>query len=664
MRFAWISLSILLPLLAPTQGEARENPPERPPNIVFILADDLGYPYHGFTGNEIVRTPNLDRLAAEGTTFTRAFSPASVCRPALQTLLSGLHPRSWRAQRTRLEEAMGERFLRRTEVEQYVTLPRQLARKGYRTFQGGKHWEGDFRSAGFDAGTTDVVPFSRFPLDWLHFARVSQATLTDFLDDAGEEEPFFVYFAPMLPHQPHNPPIRFLSLYRGDNLVSRAARYYANISWFDDVVGRMLAALETRGLRENTLIIYVSDNGWEQGPDDIPRASTRKLGGDRGKLSIFELGFRSPLVFNWPGRVPANEERDDLVTFRDLHATILQYAGAPLPPDHEGLPLNRRITGHGEPARNHITGFQNLLRARESEYTPTSVLSVEDAGFLRTDRWRYVEWLDRGEQALFEIEQDPFERNNVASDHPELLSKFAEQTAAWRDTLDQPAAWIDLVGRLTAEDETPAPGLRLWLESTLSSTRLEVFADDRGFFRFPNVPADEYTLTYEIEPPTGDGRWKRARRAGATQSRPIDLTGYETSPYLALRIPGRAPPAALRKRASGAIEIEVLAGRSIATSGLPIRLRGWTTRGYVEQRVLSGPDGFVAIDELPTGIYIVKVQGTREVPSRSRLVFLGQGTTESLIVELQKKTRRYSRKAKSKWKSKPSSKSQSKPIQK
>jgi arylsulfatase A-like enzyme len=156
-----VSLSLFftcLSLLAAAPGDARENAPERPPNIVLIVSDDLGYPYHGFLGNEIVRTPNLDQLAAEGTTFTHAFSPASVCQPALQTLLSGLHPRSWKAQRGRLEEAMGERFLPRTEVEQFVTLPRQLARKGYRTFQGGETLGGRLRIGGIRRGNDRCAP--------------------------------------------------------------------------------------------------------------------------------------------------------------------------------------------------------------------------------------------------------------------------------------------------------------------------------------------------------------------------------------------------------------------------------------------------------------------------------------------------------------------------
>ncbi len=656
MRCSLFLLISMVSLLTAAPGNTRENPRERPPNIVFILSDDLGYPYHGFLGNETIRTPNLDRLAAEGTTFTRAFSTASVCQPALQTLLSGLHPRAWKAQRTRLEETNGRRFLRRVEVGQYTTLPRQLSRKGYRTFQGGKHWEGDFSLAGFDEGTTTVLPDLSFPQDWFRFGRLTLSSLQSFFNGVEEDEPFFLFFAPMLPHHPHDPSPRLFRNYLRKGLVRPAALYYANITRFDFVVGRLLEILEARGLSDNTLIIYVSDNGWEQGPQDLPQLNSDRLGGDRGKLSIYELGFRSPLIFHWPGHVPENEQRDDLVSFEDLHATMLRYAGAPLPPDHEGYPLNERIAGIGEAVRDHVTGFQDILRKREGDIPILPPARFEDAAFLRTERWRYVEWLDRGEQALFEIEADPFERNDVGPEHPELLAQFASRTSAWRDALDEPAPWIDLMGRLMTEDETAVSGLRLWLDGTGSGNRLQVFSDDRGFFRFPNVPADQYTLSYEIEAPAQSNRWKPPTSVPVTQSRPIDLAGYETGPFVTLRIPGRAPPAPPVKRTYGEIEIEISADPSIQTGGRTIELRGWTPNGYVEQRVLSGPDGFVAVDQLPTGFYLVRIEKKDSLLSKSRLIFLGAGANQSLSFALQQKKNRGGQEYQNGWKSKPGQK--------
>ncbi len=642
----------LLVLLCAAPAFANGGRRDRPPNIVLIVGDDHGYPYAGFMGSEIVETPNLDRLADEGTTFTHAFSSASVCRPALQTLLTGLRKQSWLRQRERLVEAAGGWIWPRAEVQYYVTLPRQLARQGYQTFQGGKHWEGDFAMAGFDAGTATYL-WGQYPrVAGEDFGRPSLSPMHDFLDGVEEDEPFFLFLAPMLPHVPLDPSPELIAHYRAKGLSNTAVYYYANITRLDEVVGRMVDALEERGLRDDSLIIYVSDNGWEQAPYEY-HFFGGIMGGDRGKLSIHELGFRTPLVFNWPGRVPKRKVLGDLVTFEDLHATILRYAGAPIPPDHEGIDLVPRIERRGEPTRDHVVGVQDALRVRESEWDPNKGggwVRKETASFLRTDRWRYIEWLDRGEQALYRIEEDPFERNDVSAEHPELLALFAARTSAWRNELAQPAAWMDLMGRLTSEEGAPAVGLRLWLEGDNDSgapAQLEVFSDDRGFFRFPNVPADKYTLTYEIEAPEITGRWRSVREAPVTESVKIDLVAYETGPFLSIQIPGEVPPAPADRRRPGIIEIELRAHRGAGTSGLPVHLWGWTGRGLVEQRVLSGPDGLVAVDQLPAGFYFIRVSTPRGVRAPTRWVYLRPGEDEHLKIKLRRKTGRHARGRKS-----------------
>ena len=627
---------------APAFGES--PPPNRPPNIVLIIGDDLGYPYAGFMGSHIVQTPNLDRLAAEGTTFTHGFSTASVCNPALQTLLTGLHPRAWSAQRDRLSVALGVPFWFHTEIEHYVTLARQLSRQGYRTFQGGKHWEDTFVRAGFDAGTMAVPILNEFTSPtWYEFGRRSLQPLHDFLDGIEEDEPFFLYLAPMLPHTPHDPPPDLVAYYESLNLWTSAVYYYANITRFDQVVGQMIEALEERGLRDNSLIIYVSDNGWEQGTHDESPFLRRNLGGDRGKLSIYEFGFRTPLIFNWPGRVPANTVLDDLVTFADLHATILQYGGAPIPPDHEGNTLIPRIEGWGEPARDQVSGIQTIFRARESEYVPPWFLTIDPASYLRTDEWRYIEWLTRGEQALFRIEDDPYERNDLSAAYPELVAEFAKRNAAWREALARPAAWMDLIGRLHTEDGTPGTGLRLWLAGADESgfkVRLQIFSDEGGFFRFPNVPAGEYNLTYEIEAQGSRERWWGIRTEPVTNEMEVDLVGYVTGPFLSIKLPGDAPPPPTNDPRPGTIEIEFTARSKARTVGLPVLLQGLTARGLVKQRVLSGPDGFVAVDKLPTGFYIITVRAPGRIQAKTRWVYLRPGEHEFLEIAVRQEKRR------------------------
>ena len=638
----------ILALLCAPPGFAKGGRPDRPPNIVLIVGDDHGYPYAGFMGDEIVETPNLDRLAEEGTTFTRAFSSASVCQPALQTLLTGLHTRSWHHQRIRTWAAVDHPIRYRAEVQHYVTLPRQLARQGYRSFQGGKHMEGDFAMAGYDAGTATYLPASFTGMVGHDtFARPSLSPMQDFLDGVEEDEPFFLFLAPMLPHVPFDASADLLARYLWRGFTGAAVHYYANITRLDQVVGRVVDALEERGLRDASLIIYVSDNGWEQDPY-VHHFLGWLIGGARGKMSIHELGFRTPLVFNWPGKVPQRKVMNDLVTFEDLHATLLQYAGAPIPPDHRGNSLLPRIEGWAEPARDQVIGVQDFFRVRQSEYDPSSgpgrLTSIETASFLRTERWRYIEWLHRRERALFRIEEDPFERNDVKAGHPELLALFAERTREWREELTQPASWMDLMGRLTSEDGRPAAGLRLWLEragESAETAQWQVFSDDRGFFRFPNVPAGEYTLIHEIEAPELVGRWRRIESEPVTESMEVDLVGWQTSPFLSIQLPGEAPPARADGRRPGTIEIKLRARGGTETSGLPVHLWGWTERGFVEQQVLSGPDGFVAVDQLPAGFYLIRITTPDDVRARARWAHLRPGTSEFLEIELRRQTRRH-----------------------
>lgn len=608
----------------------------RAPNIVLIVGDDHGWPYAGFMGDRFVATPNLDRLAAAGMTFTHAFSSASVCRPALQTLLSGLHGRTWTAQLERIERELGETLPFRTEVPHYVTLPRQLGRQGYRSFQGGKLWEGSFLDAGFDSGTAFMLPSNPIiTVGSLIFGRVHLNPLPAFLDATGDQ-PFFLMVAPKLPHTPHDAAAELRAPYEALRLVPSAVAYYANITRLDEVIGKTLDALESRGLLDDSLIIYVSDNGWEQAPYREYFLGPI-LGGEKGKLSMHELGFRTPLIFSWPGRVPENQTFDDLVTFADLHATILEYAGAPLPPDHRGFSLRGRIEGLDPPPRSHVIGVQDQLRVRESEFIPPiklgSVVRPESAAFLRTARWRYVEYLDRGERALYRIDQDPLEERDIAADHPQRLERFAARTARWREDLAAPAPWMDLMGQLIAGDDTIGSGLRLWLEGrdvAGAAVRMKVYSDARGYFRIPNVPAGEYELRYETEHTATNPRTKRYQ----TEVRTLDLTGYQTAPFLTLDVASAQPEADPNASPPGAIQIELFDRLGESVTGVPLKIRGWTAEGRRQLRVSSGPDGFVVLDQLPAGFYRITAEPDQRYRKTSRWVYLEPGTTRDVELEI------------------------------
>lgn len=418
------------------------------PNIVLIVGDDHGWPYFGFMGDEIVKTPNLDALAKEGVVFPYGYTTASTCRPSLRSLLTGLHPLQWRAKRRALRaKGKGDESFYR--IQDFMTLPRRLAERGYVSFQGGKYWEGSYQAGGFTDGMkqpTDAAALKKWGrlneragADGLELGRTTMQPLWDFLE-AHRGEPFFVWFAPKLPHTPHDPPPRYLEFYGDEDLSESARKYYANITRFDDKVGELVARLEKLKLRDKTLLVYLADNGWEQEPRRTYPVS--QLGGPKGKSSMYELGFRTPIVFNWPGRLPGGRRPGDLVSTVDLFTTLLDFAGLEPPPDRTGVNLRPSLLGEGTSSRKTVIGSMASLRPPRRVETATpktgeSLLRYERAYFLRNESWHYIWYAkskkfgDRDAEELYRIDEDPREERNVVSEHPELAERFREEIQRW-----------------------------------------------------------------------------------------------------------------------------------------------------------------------------------------------------------------------------------------
>ena len=383
------------------------------PNIVLLIGDDHGFPYFGFMGSEIVRTPNLDSLARAGTVFPMMHNTASLCAPSLNTLLTGFYPVQWR-HRLQALRASGRSTWRRTAIERVATLPRVLGRAGYESFQAWKFWEGTYEVAGFTKGTVDDPLVARAGGD-LRFGREGIQPVLDFIDESNDR-PFFVWFAPMIPHVPLDPPERFLALYREAGLSDQAQRYYASCSWFDDLVGQLVRHLESRGLRERTLIVYLSDNGWEQAPH-------AKLAGAKAKGTFHEQGVRSPLVFHWPGRVPAGRVDDRFVSSIDVFPTLADYGGAAMPPGRMGIDLRPSIEGGSAPKRSVLIGMH--------EWQSKGSAAKEISYYLRSPEWHYIWKATAGSDELYDKARDPDETRNVASEHAAVIADFRHQIDAW-----------------------------------------------------------------------------------------------------------------------------------------------------------------------------------------------------------------------------------------
>jgi sulfatase-like protein len=264
------------------------------PNVVLIVSDDHGWTDYGFMGHPHVKTPNLDKLAAQSLTFRRGYVPSSLCCPSLASLITGRYPHQHKvtsndppmppgmkpAQFQKSQAFLDGREVMTKHLEAVPTLPRLLAQRGYVSLQTGKWWQGDYRRGGFTHGMTKGL---RHGDEGLDIGRKTLQPVFDFVSDARKAgKPFLVWYAPMLPHTPHNPPERLLAKYRDKTPSLSVAKYWAMVEWFDETCGQLLDHLEAEKLADNTVVIYVADNGWIQEADALRR---RAADADHGPLA-------------------------------------------------------------------------------------------------------------------------------------------------------------------------------------------------------------------------------------------------------------------------------------------------------------------------------------------------------------------------------------------
>jgi arylsulfatase A-like enzyme len=391
-----------------------------PPNIVLIISDDHGWTDYGFMGHKKVRTPNLDRLASQSRVFSRGYVPASLCCPSLASIVTGKYPHQHRivsndpplpaglkgpAMRKSPEFIQG-RAKMSSFMKEAATLPRWLAKHGYASFQTGKWWQGHFSSGGFTHGMSlgEESKGGRHGDAGLTIGRRTMQPVFDFVKTAVEEKkPFLVWYAPMLPHDPHDAPERIMEKYRGQAPNEATARYWANIEWFDETCGQLLDFLDAQKLSENTLVLYVTDNGW------IPGTQLNRFD-PRSKQSPYDGGIRTPIMVRWPGKVQA-ERRAESASSLDLAPTILCAAGAEVPGDLPGVNL---LDDTAVRERKNLFGECFTHNAVDID-RPASGL-----------RWRWVidgDWKlivpaaqnePTGKIELFNIATDPTEQRNLA----------------------------------------------------------------------------------------------------------------------------------------------------------------------------------------------------------------------------------------------------------
>lgn len=418
-------------------GAARTAPPT--PNVILILADDMALgDIAAFNGGR-TRTPAIDRLIKEGVRFNAAYSASAVCAPARAALLTGRYPHRTGVVSLDLNTEPELTQLRLDEV----TLADAFSAAGYATGLIGK-WHigngGDYHPlkrgfAEFEGFFgSDKLTYDRYTLD-VQGARheVSDRYLTDDLSERAlafvrrhRDRPFFLHLAHSAPHRPLGAPAEMVEPYLKQGFEKNTATIYAMNEIMDRGIGALLAELDRLGLRENTLVIFASDNG----PDPIP-GPRFNLGLRGAKYEIYEGGVRVPLVFHWPGKFAPGERRG-MAHFTDIFPTLVELAGLralakakPL----DGVSLVPLLTGSG--VSPDIARFWQWNRAVPN-YTHNAAM--------REGPWKLVRPfvsrnLLKGDSAvvpvLYDLTSDPAEQVDVAARYPERYGQMKAALESW-----------------------------------------------------------------------------------------------------------------------------------------------------------------------------------------------------------------------------------------
>lgn len=442
------------------------SPPVRVPNIVLILADDLGYADLGSFGAKKIRTPNLDRLAAEGARFTSFYVPQAVCTASRAGLMSGCYPN-----RVGLQGALNHTSKNGIHPDEWL-LPEMLKDRGYATICLGKWHLGTVPSLratrhGFDewlgipysndnskfhpvlAAEMPPLPFHdgdkvvELDADQSQFTRRFTERAVDFIEK-NAQQPFFIYYPSVMPHVP---------IFASEKFQGRSSQglYGDVVEELDGSVGEILAALERHKLTENTLVIFYSDNGpWLSYGEHAGSAGPLR----EGKLTAFEGGVRVPLIARWPGKIAAGRVSDEPFMAIDWLPTLTAIVGGKPP----ALPIDGR-SAHGlllgEPGAKapHEALFfyagSELHAVRSGDWKlhfphPYLTTAGEPGKAGKPSNWgkatprsildssmdaiasRHGQKVARLELSLFNLRTDPGETKNLAAEHPEIVHRLAK----------------------------------------------------------------------------------------------------------------------------------------------------------------------------------------------------------------------------------------------
>ena len=422
------------------------------PNIIFLLTDDMGYGDVGCYGGNFVPTPNIDRLATEGTRFTQFYAASPVCSPSRTGFLTGMYPARWRITNY-LQTRKGNRDSEQADFldPKAPSIGRAMKAAGYATGHFGKWHMGGGRDV------TNAPPFSAYGFDehastyespepdpnitatnwiWSAYDKVKRWDRSAYFVDRTldflkrhKNQPCYINLWPDDVHTPWVPEGTDIQKRRHENDESEP-NFKAVLAEYDKQVGRLLKGLQDLGIDKHTLLVFSSDNG------PMPAFRGRRTGGLRGsKISLYEGGTRMPLIVRWPGHIPAGRLDDKTIMIGvDFFPTFCKIAGASLPDgaafDGEelsacffGTSTNRKSPLLWEYGRNAAFGYPRIQHDRSPNVA------------IRDGKWKLLVNADGSDVQLFDLESDRNEDRNIAAEKPEIAARLKNTALQWRKEL-------------------------------------------------------------------------------------------------------------------------------------------------------------------------------------------------------------------------------------
>jgi len=541
------------------------SPQPTKPNVIVILTDDQGYGDLGCTGNPYIKTPSMDALSREGVRFTN-FHVDSYCAPTRAALMTGRYSHRVGAWGT----VSGRNTLRDNEV----TMADVFRHNGYRTGQFGKWHLGDnypYRpiDRGFeewlgkgDGGTGETTDYwnnDRVNDHYLHNGQWEKNERPGFDADVffdaamdfmrnNKKNPFFVYLATYNPHTPCSVMDKEWAAPYLDKVPEQVAYFYASIARVDENLGRLRAFLKAEGLSDNTILVFLSDNGTAQGDKVFNAGMVGKKG------STFEGGHRVPCLLYWPtGGLDKPVAIDQLTAHLDLLPTFVDLCGLKLPKPiaFDGTSLKPLLTNPTGPwpDRTVVMGAAPNFNSPNPPPTPPRKWAV-----VMTQQWRLMLDWKSNVHRLFDIGADPGQKHNIAKEHPEVVSNLVgEYEKYWNDVSAQDAGWRGrpIIGA------SQQPETNLCGETWYPTAKFCPFAQNHvcagaGFFGYWTVRiAAAGRYRFEVR------RWPRevaVPMAGLDPSQKVVDAYLDGSPFKGLGIPKALPVAKVRLKVGQQVE--------------------------------------------------------------------------------------------------------------